>query len=56
MIRVQKENFDVSKELKKFSYNKNVGGISFFIGLVRENLSKDKCHSMTLQHYPEMTK
>ena len=56
MIRVQKENFDVSKELKKLSYNKNVGGISFFIGLVRENLSKDKCHSMTLQHYPEMTK
>ena len=56
MIRVQKENFDVNKELKKLSYNKNVGGISFFIGLVRENLSKDKCHSMTLQHYPEMTK
>jgi molybdopterin synthase catalytic subunit len=56
MIRVQKENFDISKELKKLSYNKNVGGISFFIGLVRENLSKDKCHSMTLQHYPEMTK
>ena len=56
MIRVQKANFDVSNELKKLSYNKNVGGISFFIGLVRENLSKDKCHSMTLQHYPEMTK
>jgi len=55
MIRVQKANFDVSNELRKLSYNKNVGGISSFIGLVREDLSKDKCHSMTLQHYPEMT-
>ena len=55
MIRVQKENFDVTNELRKLSYNKNVGGISFFIGLVREDLSKDTCHSMTLQHYPEMT-
>ena len=55
MIKVQKEDFDVNKELKKLSENKNVGGISFFIGLVREDLSKDKCHSMTLQHYPEMT-
>ena len=53
MIKVQKEDFDVNKELKKLSENKNVGGISFFIGLVREDLSKDKCHSMTLQHYPE---
>ena len=55
MIRVQKANFDVSNELRKLSYNKNVGGISSFVGLVREDLSKDKCHSMTLQHYPEMT-
>ena len=55
LIKVQKQDFNVGKELEKLSDNKNVGGVSFFVGPVREDLSGDICHSMTLQHYPEMT-
>ena len=55
MIKVQKHDFDVNKELKLLSNKTNIGGISFFVGLVRDDSEKDRCHSMTLQHYPEMT-
>ena len=55
MIKVQKHDFDVNKELKLLSNKTNIGGISFFVGLVRDDSETDRCHSMTLQHYPEMT-
>ena len=55
MIKVQKHDFDVNKELKLLSNKTNIGGISFFVGLVRDDSEKDRCHSMTLQHYPKMT-
>ena len=37
MIKVQKDDFDINKEIKKItSLNKNIGGTGLFIGNVRE--------------------
>ena len=46
-ISVQKEDFDLSSEIKSFSDPK-IGAIASFIGVVREV-------AMTLEHYPQMT-
>jgi molybdopterin synthase catalytic subunit len=56
MIRVQSEDFDVGKELNKLiDNNLNIGGVSCFIGLVRDIADEEVVRSMTLEHYPEMT-
>ena len=56
MIRVQAEDFDVGLELNKMTNKKcNIGGVSCFIGLVRDMAGKNTVNSMTLEHYPEMT-
>ena len=56
MIRVQAEDFDVGLELNKLTNSKhNIGGVSCFIGLVRDIAGKNTVNSMTLEHYPEMT-
>ena len=64
MIRVQREDFDVGRELERLSAGDHtVGGVASFIGLVRDfNLpgggsasSADRVSSMTLEHYPGMT-
>jgi molybdopterin synthase catalytic subunit len=47
-ISVQKEDFDVSSEIKKISGDNKVGAVATFTGLVREV-------EMTLEHYPGMT-
>ena len=47
-ISVQKEDFDVSSEIKKISGDNKIGAVATFIGLVREV-------EMTLEHYPGMT-
>ena len=47
-VSVQKEDFDLSLEIKSFSKNKSVGAIASFVGVVREV-------PMTLEHYPGMT-
>jgi molybdopterin synthase catalytic subunit len=64
MIRVQREDFDVGRELERLSAGDHtVGGLASFIGLVRDfNLqggssasAADRVSSMTLEHYPGMT-
>ena len=55
MIKVQKDDFDVNKEIKTItSLNKNIGGTGLFIGNVREGKNAE-LKSMTLEHYPGMT-
>ena len=55
MIKVQKDDFDINKEIKKItSVNKNIGGTGLFIGNVREGKNSE-LKSMTLEHYPIMT-
>lgn len=60
MIRVQREDFDVGRELEKLAAGDHaVGGIASFIGLVRDfNLQghgADHVSAVTLEHYPGMT-
>ena len=65
MIRVQREDFDIGRELDKLAAGDHtVGGVASFIGLVRDfNLQggglqrggADRVSAMTLEHYPGMT-
>jgi molybdopterin synthase catalytic subunit len=49
MIRVQREDFDLGRELAALTEgNASVGGLASFVGIVREV-------PMTLEHYPGMT-
>ncbi len=47
-ISVQREDFDLSAEVKAISGNSTVGAVASFVGLVREV-------KMSLEHYPGMT-
>ena len=47
-ISVQREDFDLSREVKAISGKDTVGAVASFVGLVREV-------KMTLEHYPGMT-
>ena len=47
-VSVQKEDFDLSREVKAISREPTVGAVASFVGLVREV-------KMTLEHYPGMT-
>ncbi|NQV84524.1 MAG: molybdenum cofactor biosynthesis protein MoaE [Rhodospirillales bacterium] len=56
MIMVQAEDFDVGRELAKLSDGDlGVGGVSCFVGLVRDMAAGKPITAMTLEHYPEMT-
>jgi molybdopterin synthase catalytic subunit len=56
MIRVQREDFDVGAELAALTRGKTaVGGVSSFIGLVRDVAGDKRIGAMTLEHYPGMT-
>lgn len=56
MIRVQAEDFDVGRELENLCQgNLGVGGVSCFVGLVRDMAGEKSIMAMTLEHYPEMT-
>jgi molybdopterin synthase catalytic subunit len=56
MIRVQREDFDVSAELERLTAGKHrIGGVASFIGLVRDMGGSDRVFSLTLEHYPGMT-
>jgi molybdopterin synthase catalytic subunit len=56
MIRVQREDFDVGRELKALTENKHhIGGVVSFVGLVRDLPGDASINSMTLDHYPGMT-
>lgn len=47
-ISVQREDFDLSREVRAISRDTTVGAVASFVGLVREV-------KMTLEHYPGMT-
>jgi len=47
-VSVQKEDFDLSREVKAISGSPKVGAVASFVGLVRDV-------KMTLEHYPGMT-
>lgn len=47
-VSVQREDFDLSREVKAISGKTTVGAVASFVGLVRDV-------RMTLEHYPGMT-
>ncbi|MGQ0548009.1 MAG: molybdenum cofactor biosynthesis protein MoaE [Betaproteobacteria bacterium] len=47
-ISVQKEDFDLSREVKDLLTDAKIGAVATFVGVVREV-------AMTLEHYPQMT-
>ncbi len=56
MIKVQREGFDVGREIAALSDgNHTVGGLAVFIGLVRDMAGDQPVGAMTLEHYPGMT-
>ena len=56
MIRVQREDFDVGAELQALAgANRQIGGITSFVGLVRDLSDGSDVKRMTLEHYPGMT-
>ncbi|MGF1629972.1 MAG: molybdenum cofactor biosynthesis protein MoaE [Kiloniellaceae bacterium] len=56
MVRVQKEDFDVGRELAKLAEgNHAIGGLAVFVGLVRDMAGGSGISAMTLEHYPAMT-
>jgi molybdopterin synthase catalytic subunit len=60
MIRVQREDFDVGRELEQLTAgNPRIGGVASFVGLVREVVGiadgTRPVGAMTLEHYPGMT-
>ncbi|MDP6572002.1 MAG: molybdenum cofactor biosynthesis protein MoaE [Rhodospirillales bacterium] len=56
MIRVQREDFDVSAEMAALTGdNHAIGGVCVFVGVVREETGEEALSAMTLEHYPGMT-
>ena len=56
MIKVQREDFDVGRELETLTRgNARIGGVASFIGLVRDMGGADEVSALTLEHYPGMT-
>jgi molybdopterin synthase catalytic subunit len=56
MIRVQREDFDVGAELEALTRGKTgIGGVTSFVGLVRDIAGERRIGAMTLEHYPGMT-
>ena len=47
-VSVQREDFDLSLEIRSFSKAGSIGAIASFVGVVRDV-------AMTLEHYPGMT-
>lgn len=56
MIRIQREDFDVSAEIDGLAGgNAKVGGVAVFIGLVRDIAGGEAVRAIALEHYPGMT-
>jgi molybdopterin synthase catalytic subunit len=56
MIRVQREDFDPGREIAALTQGRSdIGGVTSFIGLVRDMAGGEKIAAMTLEHYPGMT-
>lgn len=55
-IRVQREDFDVGAEIAALTEgNASIGGVTSFVGLVRDMADGARTSAMTLEHYPGMT-
>ena len=55
-VKVQAEDFDVGAELAALTAgNLAIGGMTSFVGLVRDLGGDDALQAMTLEHYPGMT-
>ena len=55
-VRVQREDFDLGAELTALTAgNRRVGGLTSFVGLVRDMAETPDLAAMTLEHYPGMT-
>ncbi len=55
-VRVQREDFDIGAELGALTRgNTRIGGLTSFVGLVRDMAGGDAVGAMTLEHYPGMT-
>jgi molybdopterin synthase catalytic subunit len=56
MIRVQREDFDIGAALDALTRGKSsIGGVTSFVGLVRDMADGETIAAMTLEHYPGMT-
>ena len=55
-VRVQRDDFDVGAELAALTQGKtSIGGVTSFLGLVRDMAGGAAVSAMTLEHYPGMT-
>ncbi|HEY0835039.1 MAG TPA: molybdenum cofactor biosynthesis protein MoaE [Azospirillum sp.] len=55
-VKVQREDFDPGAELDALTRGKTaIGGVTTFIGYVRDMAGGDAVKAMTLEHYPGMT-
>ena len=55
-VRVQQEDFDLSREVKKLHQgDTRVGAVVAFVGLVRDMSGGNTISEMCLEHYPGMT-
>ncbi len=55
-VRVQREDFDIGAEIAALTAgNRNIGGVTSFVGLVRDMAGGGEAGAMTLEHYPGMT-
>ncbi len=56
VVKVQREDFDVGRELEALSAGHGeVGAVASFVGLVRASADGRPLEAMTLEHYPGMT-
>ena len=55
MIKIQKEDFNLEEEIKAIqSQHRNIGGVSTFVGYVRDINNNKKVLSIDLEVYEEM--
>lgn len=55
-VRVQREDFDVGKEIDRLTAERtDIGAVVTFTGRVRGEANGQPISSMTLEHYPGMT-
>lgn len=55
-VKVQREDFDVGAELAAMTRGRtSIGGVTLFVGLVRDMAGGESVSAMTLEHYPGMT-
>ena len=56
MIRVQSEDFDIGKEVRRLTASRtDIGAIVTFTGTVRDTAKGAPITAMALEHYPGMT-